>query len=99
MEFVLRTPEGFRGRIYTHQHYNRPQCFVRGTGGNSYTLRISGVNGFPDCGTIKLGDTLTNIVVVQFSENVQTVMDLKYNLTCTVNNPEAEVVTSASIGA
>ena len=54
MEFTMRIPEGFRGRIYTHKHYGRSQCYVRGTGGKTYTLRIPGVNGFPDCGTEKV---------------------------------------------
>ena len=56
MEFTMRIPEGFRGRIYTHKHYGRSQCYVRGTGGKTYTLRIPGVNGFPDCGTEKVRD-------------------------------------------
>ena len=80
MQFQLRVPEGFRGRIYTHkvtngnnsqeaeinisncsQHYGRSQCFVRGNGGNTYTLRIPGVSGFPDCGTEKVGSVHCNI--------------------------------------
>merc|ERR1719483_181370 len=99
MEFTLRIPEGFRGRIYTHKHYGRSQCYVRGTGGNTYTLRIPGVNGFPDCGTEKYGDTMTNIVVVQFATDIQTNMDMKYNLTCTTRGPGSAVVTSGYIGA
>ena len=51
MEFTLRTPEDFRGRIYTYKHYDRPQCYVRGTGERTHVLRIPGVNGYPDCGT------------------------------------------------
>ena len=30
MEFTLRTPDGFRGRIYTYKHYDRPHCYIRG---------------------------------------------------------------------
>jgi len=99
MEFTMRIPEGFRGRIYTHKHYGRSQCYVRGTGGKTYTLRIPGVNGFPDCGTEKYGDTMTNIVVVQFAQDIQTNMDMKYNLTCTTRGPGSAVVTSGYIGA
>ncbi len=51
MEFTLRTPDGFRGRIYTYKHYNRPYCYVRGNGGRTHVLRIPGVKGYPDCGT------------------------------------------------
>lgn len=49
MEFTLRTPEGFTGRIYTHGYYDR--CFFRGTGGLTNVLRITGPRGFPDCGS------------------------------------------------
>lgn len=49
MEFTLRTPEGFLGRIYTHGYYDR--CFYRGNGGTANVLRISGAQGYPDCGT------------------------------------------------
>ena len=45
------------------------------------------------------GDTVTNIIVVQFSENVQTMMDKRYNLTCTTIGPSDSVVTSGYIGA
>ena len=45
------------------------------------------------------GDTITNIVVVQFSEDIQTNMDMKYNLTCTTRGPGSAVVTSGYIGA
>jgi len=62
-------------------------------------LRIPGVNGFPDCGTEKYGDTLSNVVVVQFSEAVQTAMDLAYNLTCTITGPRDITVTSGTLGA
>ncbi len=54
MEFTLRTPDDFRGRIYTYKHYDRPQCFVRGSGDRIHVLRIPGVNGYPDCGTEKV---------------------------------------------
>ncbi|XP_023344815.1 uncharacterized protein LOC111714044 isoform X2 [Eurytemora carolleeae] len=99
MAFTLKTPEGFRGRIYTHNNYGRSGCYVRGTGGNLHTLRIPGSGGFPDCGTGQYGDTITNIVVVQFSEDIQTNMDMKYNLTCTTRGPGSAVVTSGYIGA
>lgn len=42
---------------------------------------------------------MTNIVVVQFSDNVQTSLDKRYNLTCTVVGPGEAVVTSGYIGA
>ena len=54
MVFTLRTPDDFRGRIYTYKHYDRAQCFVRGTGGRTHVLRIPGINGYPDCGTEKV---------------------------------------------
>jgi len=99
MEFTLRTPEGFRGRIYSHNNYGRTGCYVRGTGGLTYTLRIPSVGSYPDCGTTQYGDTMTNIVVVQFSESIQTSLDMKYNLTCTTRGPGSAVVTSGYIGA
>ena len=52
MEFTLRTPEGFSGRIYTYGYYDR--CFFRGTGGTTNVLRITGARGFPDCGTARV---------------------------------------------
>ena len=52
MEFTLKTPEGFLGRIYTHGYYDR--CFQRGNGGLVNALRISGAQGYPDCGTIRV---------------------------------------------
>lgn len=45
------------------------------------------------------GDTLTNIVVVQFSDNVQTSRDKRYNLTCIFRGPGEAVVSSGYIGA
>ena len=45
------------------------------------------------------GNTLTNIVVVQYSELVQTSRDLIYNLTCTLQAPGETLVTSGYIGA
>ena len=45
------------------------------------------------------GDTLSNVVVVQFSEAVQTAMDLAYNLTCTITGPQDITVTSGTLGA
>jgi hypothetical protein len=49
MEFTLRTNEPFVGRIYTYGFYDR--CFFRGNGGTANVLRISGAQGYPDCGT------------------------------------------------
>lgn len=129
MEFTLRTPEGFYGRIYTYGFYDR--CFFRGSGGTINVLRISGTQGYPECGTQrvsiflcylslkidtqniwfngiwwlfsdffqKYGDTMTNIVVVQFSDNVQTGRDKRFNLTCIFRGPGEAVVTSGYIGA
>jgi len=99
MEFTLRIPEGFYGRIYTHSHYGRSNCYTRGTGGTTYSLRIPGVASYPDCGTEKYGDTLSNVVVVQWSEQVQTAQDMVYNITCTVTGPRDITVTSATLGA
>ena len=45
------------------------------------------------------GDTLSNVVIVQFSENVQTSHDLAYNMTCTIRQPQDITVTSATLGA
>ena len=42
---------------------------------------------------------MTNIVVVQHSEVVQTSRDVIYNLTCVVRPPAEAVVTSGYIGA
>ncbi|XP_022174550.1 uncharacterized protein LOC111036724 isoform X1 [Myzus persicae] len=97
MEFTLRTPEGFLGRIYTHGFYDR--CFYRGNGGTANVLRISGAQGYPDCGTQRYGDTMTNIVVVQFSDYVQTSRDKRYNLTCLFRGPGEAVVTSSYMTA
>ena len=55
MEFTLRTPEGFTGRIYTYGFYDR--CFFRGTGGLTNVLRITGPRGFPDCGSQRVSDS------------------------------------------
>ncbi|XP_072162409.1 LOW QUALITY PROTEIN: uncharacterized protein nompA [Bemisia tabaci] len=97
MEFTLRTPEGFIGRIYTYGYYDR--CFYRGNGGTANVLRISGAQGYPDCGTQRYGDTMTNIVVVQFSDFVQTSRDKRYNLTCLFRGPGEAVVTSSYMTA
>ncbi|XP_011504229.1 PREDICTED: uncharacterized protein LOC105367274 [Ceratosolen solmsi marchali] len=97
MEFTLRTPEGFIGRIYTYGYYDR--CFFRGNGGTVNVLRISGAQGYPECGTQRYGDTMTNIVVVQFSDYVQTGRDKRFNLTCLFRGPDEAVVTSGYIGA
>ncbi|XP_054718178.1 uncharacterized protein LOC129227615 [Uloborus diversus] len=92
MEFSLKTPEGFYGRIYTYGFYDT--CFYDGNGGNVNVLRISRANGFPRCGTQQYGDVITNIVVVQFNDYVQTSRDKKYNLTCYFSGPGEAVVTS-----
>nr|CAD7408874.1 unnamed protein product [Timema poppensis] len=97
MEFTLRTPEGFYGRVYTYGFYDR--CFFRGNGGTANVLRISGAQGYPECGTQRYTDTMTNIVVVQFSDYVQTGRDKRYNLTCLFRGPGEAVVTSGYIGA
>ncbi|XP_054280861.1 uncharacterized protein LOC128998659 isoform X2 [Macrosteles quadrilineatus] len=97
MEFTLRTPEPFVGRIYTYGFYDR--CFYRGNGGTVNVLRISGAQGYPDCGTQRYGDTMTNIVVVQFSDYVQTGRDKRYNLTCLFRGPGEAVVTSSYMTA
>ncbi|XP_033229864.1 uncharacterized protein LOC117181378 isoform X2 [Belonocnema kinseyi] len=97
MEFTLKTPEGFIGRIYTYGYYDR--CFFRGNGATINVLRISGAQGYPDCGTQRYGDTMTNIVVVQFSDYVQTARDKSFNLTCLFRGPDETVVTSGYIGA
>ncbi|XP_030766535.1 uncharacterized protein LOC115890446 [Sitophilus oryzae] len=97
MEFTLRTPEGFYGRIYAHGFYDR--CFFRGNGGTINVLRISGAQGYPECGTQRYGDTMTNIVVVQFSDYVQTGKDKRFNLTCLFRGPGEAVVSSGFIGA
>ena len=54
MEFTIRTPDDFRGRIYTYKHYDRPHCYVRGNGDRMHVLKIPGINGYPDCGTEKV---------------------------------------------
>lgn len=61
MEFTLRTPEGFVGRIYTYGFYDR--CFFRGNGGTTNVLRISGAQGYPECGTQRVRYTGTYIEV------------------------------------
>lgn len=48
---------------------------------------------------LQYGDTMTNIVVVQFSDNVQTGRDKRFNLTCIFRGPGEAVVTSGYIGA
>ena len=49
--------------------------------------------------SVQYGDTMSNIVVVQYSGLVQTLDDVMYNLTCTVKAPGEAVVTSGYIGA
>ncbi|XP_076307530.1 uncharacterized protein LOC143223432 isoform X2 [Tachypleus tridentatus] len=92
MEFSLRTPNGFFGRIYTYGFYDT--CFYDGNGGNINVLRISRANGFPRCGTQQYGGVMTNIVVVQFNDYVQTSRDKVYNLTCYLSGAGETVVTS-----
>jgi hypothetical protein len=41
----------------------------------------------------------TNIIIVQYSESVQTATDDVYNLTCTVQDPGEAVVSSGIVGA
>lgn len=48
---------------------------------------------------LQYGDTMTNIVVVQFSDYVQTGRDKRFNLTCLFRGPGEAVVTSGYIGA
>lgn len=48
---------------------------------------------------LQYGDTMTNIVVVQFSDYVQTGRDKRFNLTCLFRGPDEAVVTSGYIGA
>lgn len=97
MEFTVKTPEGFYGRIYTYGFYD--SCFYDGNGGSVSVLRISRANGFPRCGTQQYGDAMTNIVVVQFNDYVQTSRDKKYNLTCYFSGPGEAVVTSNYLDA
>lgn len=42
---------------------------------------------------------MTNIIVVQFSEALQTSRDKRFNLTCLFRGPGEAVVTSGYIGA
>ncbi|XP_067124347.1 uncharacterized protein [Centruroides vittatus] len=97
MEFSLKTTEPFFGRIYTYGFYD--SCFFDGNGGTVNVLRISRPNGFPRCGTQQYGDSMTNIVVVQFNDYVQTSRDKKYNLTCYLSGPGEAVVTSNYLDA
>ena len=60
MEFTLRTPEGFIGRIYTYGYYDR--CFFRGNGGTVNVLRISGPQGYPECGTQRVRELLLSLL-------------------------------------
>ena len=97
MEFTVKTPEGFYGRIHTYGFYD--SCFYDGNGGTVNVLRISRANGIPRCGTQQYGDAMTNIVVVQFNDHVQTSRDKKYNLTCYFSGPGEAVVTSNYLDA
>lgn len=64
MEFTLRTPEGFVGRIYTYGFYDR--CFFRGSGGTVNVLRISGQQGYPECGTQRVNFTIFNRILFAY---------------------------------
>lgn len=97
MEFTLRTQEPFNGRIYTYGFYD--SCYFDGEAATTSVLRISRPNGFPRCGTQQYGDMITNIVVVQFNDHVQTTRDKKYNLTCFFSGPGEAVVTSSYLDA
>lgn len=48
----------------------------------------------PLTGTQQYGDAMTNIVLVQFNDYVQTSRDKKYNLTCYFSGPGEAVITS-----
>ena len=63
MEFTLRTPEGFIGRIYTYGYYDR--CFFRGNGATVNVLRISGAQGYPECGTQRVCHKLCSLYKLQ----------------------------------
>ncbi|XP_076063678.1 uncharacterized protein LOC143038409 isoform X2 [Oratosquilla oratoria] len=95
MTFNLNTVEPFDGRIYVYGYYD--SCFAKGKRSKNLSLFIP--NADSRCGTIKFGDTTSNIVVVQFTDYLQTISDKRYNLTCTVMGPGEAVVTSGYIGA
>lgn len=81
-------------RISGSQGY--PEC---GTQRVEYMKRVSLIFGLKFCFPFQYGDTMTNIVVVQFSDNVQTGRDKRFNLTCIFRGPGEAVVTSGYIGA
>lgn len=94
MEFSLQTQEPFSGRIYTYGYYD--SCYTDADANTTNVLRITRLaKGFPRCGTQQFGDMITNIVVVQFSDYVQTARDRKYNLTCHFSGDGEAVVTSS----
>jgi hypothetical protein len=64
MEFTLRTAEPFIGRIYTYGYYDR--CFYRGNGGTANVLRISGAQGYPDCGTQRVNIAQIKTIFITF---------------------------------
>jgi len=97
MEFTVKTSNSFYGRIYTNGFND--SCFYDGNRETINVLRISRANGFPRCGTQEYGDAMTNIVVVQFNDFVQTSRDKKYNLTCYFSGPGEAVVTSNYLDA
>lgn len=75
MEFTLRTPEPFVGRIYTYGFYDR--CFYRGNGGTVNVLRISGAQGYPDCGTQRVQSLHHNTSNKQNSWNFPNIIHSK----------------------
>lgn len=62
IEFTMKTPEGFYGRIYTYGFYD--SCFYDGNGGTTSVLRISRGNGFPRCGTQQVKNNSHNYNVL-----------------------------------
>ena len=80
MEFTLRTPDGFRGRIYTYKHYDRPHCYIRGNGGRNNVLRIPGANGFPNCGTEQVRVLKIHVKTLQIDFKIHFCRLLEYIL-------------------
>lgn len=69
MEFTLRLPEGFFGRMYTYGFYDR--CFFRGNGGTTNVLRISGAHGYPECGTQRV--SLKSLILIRIVDVVKVI--------------------------
>ena len=40
----------------------RSQCYVRGAGGNVYTLKIPGPGSYVDCGTERVSTILSRVI-------------------------------------